>query len=203
MTSVLPTALAPHSFAIDVERGGDAFAREKLLDAAMGPGRFRKSSQKLRNGRAPALADLPALPYTRMVLDESLRLYPPAWAIGRQAVGPDTVLGHALPAGANVALSPYVTHRLPQHWPDPERFDPERFRPEAVAARHRFAYFPFGGGPRLCIGNNFALLEAQLALATIAGRYRLDLVPGHPVESQPLITLRARHGLVMRVARRE
>ena len=94
-------------------------------------------------------------------------------------------------------MSQYLTHRHPDFWEEPESFIPERFAPEQAKERHRFAYFPFGGGPRLCIGNNFAMLEAQLLLATIAQQYELDLVPEHPVELEPLITLRPKHGIMM------
>jgi cytochrome P450 len=148
-------------------------------------------------GRAPTLDDLPQLRYTRMVLDEVLRLYPPAWAIGRNTIGDDTIIDYHVPANSIVAMSAYVTHRLPQFWPNPEGFDPERFAPGAEEKRPRFAYFPFGGGPRLCIGNNFALMEAVLILAMVVQRFRLDLVPGHPIEPEPMVTLRPRHGVLV------
>ena len=153
-------------------------------------------------GRTPTIEDLPRLAYTRMVIDETLRLYPPAWIVARRATAADTFGPYALPAGANVVISTYVTHRHPQFWEEPARFDPERFSPERAEKRHRYAYFPFGGGPRQCIGNTFALMEAQLILATLAQRYRLRLVPGHPVEPQALITLRPKHGMAMRAERR-
>ncbi len=149
------------------------------------------------SGRTPGIEDLAALSYTRMVIEEAMRLYPPAWAVGRTALVDDEIGGYRIPAGKTVVLSPYVTQRLPQFWDDPERFAPERFRPERVAARPRFAYFPFGGGPRLCIGNGFAMLEAQLIVAMVAGRYRLRLVPGQRVEPEPMVTLRPRGGLPM------
>lgn len=148
--------------------------------------------------RSPTLADLPHLPYTAMVVDEVLRLYPPAWLIDRQALRNDTIDGYHIPAGSTVMLSPYVTHRHPELWEQPEGFDPERFTSECAAQRPKLAYFPFGTGQRLCIGNQFALLEMRLIIATLARRYRLELVPGHPVESDPQITLRPRHGLLMR-----
>lgn len=145
--------------------------------------------------RPPAATDLSNLPYARMVLEESMRLYPPAWATGRQARGADEVGGVALRAGASVMLSPYVTHRHPAFWEDPERFDPDRFLPERVAARPEYAYFPFGGGPRGCVGRQFAMLEGQLVLAMVAQRFRLSGVPGHPVEPYPILTLRPRFGI--------
>jgi cytochrome P450 len=164
------------------------------------PGAARKMREELDRvlgGRLPTVGDLPNLTYTRMVLDEAMRLFPPAYAITRRAVEEDEIQGYAIPAGATVMVSPYVTHRLPAFWENPEGFDPERFAPERDKTRHPYAYFPFGGGPRLCIGNNFALMEGVLILATIGRRYRLDLVPGHPVEVEPLITLRAKHGMRM------
>lgn len=160
----------------------------------------RKLHQELSgvlNGRTPTINDLPRLPYTRMIIDETLRLYPPAYAIGRLGVDADEVGGYDVPRQAIITLSPYLTHRHPQFWPDPERFDPERFTPERSADRPRYAYLPFGGGPRQCIGNSFALTEAVLILATLAQQVRLRLVAGHPVDTEPLITLRPRHGMKM------
>jgi len=149
--------------------------------------------------REPTVADLPHLPLARMVVEEAMRLYPPVWGIGRQAVGADSVCGYDIPAGALVNLSPWVTHRHPGLWPDPERFDPERFRPGHDRDRPRFAYFPFSGGPRLCIGEPFALLEAQLIVAMTLQRYALTLADARPVEIEPTLTLRPRGGLRMQV----
>jgi cytochrome P450 len=137
--------------------------------------------------------DLPRLRYTRMVLDESLRLYPPAWVVTRSADVDDEIAGFAIPAGSRVLVSPYVTHHDPTLWDDPEGFDPERFAPETQRAR--YAYFPFGGGPHLCIGAGFAIMEATIVLATIARRLRLDLEPGRPVAMEPLVTLRPTPGI--------
>jgi len=153
-------------------------------------------------GRAPTISDLPNLPYNLMVLEETMRLYPPAWSFSRSAVEEDEIGGYRVPKGTMVLVSPYTMHRHPAFWEHPETFDPERFTPERSAGRPRFAYFPFGGGPRQCIGNQFAMLEAQLALATIAQRYRLRVVPGHPIEPQALITLRLKHGLPVTLERR-
>ncbi len=150
-------------------------------------------------GRAPTVEDLPALAYTRMVIDEVLRLYPSVWGIARTPIEPDEIGGYRIPAGVSVGLTAYITHRHPAFWDRPEAFDPERFSAERSAGRHPFAYFPFGGGPRLCIGNNFALMEATLILAMIAGRYRLELVPDRIVVPQPVVTLRPRDGIWMRV----
>jgi cytochrome P450 len=167
-------------------------ARQRLeaeLDAVLGD-------------REPAFTDLVNLPYARMVVDEAMRIYPPAWGFSRQALADDELGGFHLPRGWLAFVMPYVLHRLPAFWPDPEVFDPDRFLPERVAERPKFVYLPFGAGPRQCIGNQFALLEAQLSVACIAQRYRLHLVPGHPVEPWPLITLRPRYGMPMLVDRR-
>src|SRR6202521_2437714 len=153
-------------------------------------------------GRTPRHEDLARLPYARMVIEESMRLYPPAHTISRQAVGDDAVLGHRIPAGSAVLIAPWLLHRKPAIWENPQRFDPERFSPERSAARHRFAYIPFGAGPRICIGMAFAMTEAVLILATIAQRYRLRLKAGHPVEPQGLITLRPRYGMRINLLRR-
>jgi cytochrome P450 len=151
--------------------------------------------------RLPGVEDLPRLAYTRRVVDEVLRLYPPAWVFSRAALGPDTVSGYALPTRSLILLSPYVTHRHPGLWENPEGFDPDRFLPEREKERPRFAYFPFGGGPRLCIGNQFALMEMVLVLATLASRVRLDLAPGFPLHANPAITLRPRPGVWVTAAR--
>jgi cytochrome P450 len=165
--------------------------------------RFHAEVDEVLGGRLPALDDLPRLPYTEMVLAESMRLYPPAWAMGRRALR-DFALGpYWLPARTTVLMSQYVTHRDPRYYPDPLRFDPERFTPQAKGARPRLTYFPFGAGPRQCIGESFAWMEGVLALATIGQKWSLRLQPGHKVEPQPLITLRPKHGLRMRVEQRE
>jgi cytochrome P450 len=147
--------------------------------------------------RDPQATDLPALPYTRMVFEESMRLYPPAWAIPRQAYEEDCLSGVTIPANSSVALIPYLTHRDPRWWDEPERFDPERFTPERSAGRPEYAYYPFGGGPRGCIGLRFAMMEGQIALATIARRYRLAPTPGPAPEAMPLFTLRPKNGIRM------
>jgi cytochrome P450 len=148
-------------------------------------------------GRIPTAADLPNLPYTRMVVDETLRLYPPAWITNRRAIQADTICGYRIPADAIVSISPYVTHRDPTLWDNPESFDPERFAPECAAVRPHYAYFPFGGGPRQCIGKGFALMEATLVLALLAQHYELHLVPGRRVETVAMATLRPRYGMWM------
>ncbi|HEX9116065.1 MAG TPA: cytochrome P450, partial [Anaerolineae bacterium] len=137
--------------------------------------------------------------YARMVYEEALRLYPPAWIITRRALDADEIGGYQIPEGALVVLSPYVTQRDPRFWDEPERFDPERFAPERVAGRPRYAYFPFGGGPRLCIGRDFALIEAQVVLSRVASRYRLELVEDQHVAIEAGVTLRPKFGLKMRI----
>lgn len=152
--------------------------------------------------RLPALDDLPRLTYTEMVLHEAMRLYPPAWILGRQALGPYPVAGYVVPAGAIVLMSQYVMHHDPRFFPDPFRFDPLRWTPEARAERPKFSYFPFGAGPRQCIGESFAWMEGILALTTLARHWQMRLVPGHPVALLPLVTLRPRYGMQMMVERR-
>ncbi|CAA9420127.1 MAG: Cytochrome P450, partial [uncultured Rubrobacteraceae bacterium] len=131
------------------------------------------------------------------VVDETLRLYPPAWITNRQAIAEDEILGHRIPAKSFVSLSPYVLHRHPDFWERPDAFDPERFAPGRDNGRPRFAYFPFGGGPRQCIGQSMALVEAQLVLATVLARCRLRPASHRPVEAEALATLRPRDGLRM------
>ncbi|MCA1812556.1 MAG: cytochrome P450 [Halobacteriales archaeon] len=149
------------------------------------------------HGRLPAAGDVPRLAYTAQVLAESMRLYPPAWILTRQAVRDTGIAGQAVRRGDSVIVSEWLVHRDARWWPEPERFDPGRFAEEQEKARHEFAYFPFGGGPRLCIGEPFAWMEGTLLLATLAQRWRFRIVPGHPVELLPLITLRPRHGMRM------
>ncbi|HEY1721002.1 MAG TPA: cytochrome P450 [Magnetospirillaceae bacterium] len=153
-------------------------------------------------GRVPAYEDLAKLPYARMVVEEAIRLYPPAHSISRTALHDDILGRTRIPAGSMITISPHTTHRNPTLWPDPERFDPERFAPGNGADRHRFAYLPFGGGPRICIGNSFAITEALTILAATAQRWRIALVPERPVEPVGLITLRPASGLWVTAKRR-
>jgi len=148
-------------------------------------------------GRAPSHDDLSKLSYTRMVIDESMRIYPPVHTIARQAIGEDTLVGQRIPKGSVVMIAPWVLHRHVKLWENPSLFDPERFSAERSSGRVRFSYLPFGGGKRICIGAAFSLAEASILLATLAQRYKLRLVPGHRVEPQGLITLRARYGMKM------
>ena len=153
-------------------------------------------------GRLPSMADLPSLHYVERLVTEAMRLYPPAWLIGRRAIEDYPLGGYLAPAKSILVMSPYIIQRDPRFYPNPERFDPDRWTPEFRAALPKFAYFPFGGGPRQCIGESFAWMELILLVATISQHYRLRLVPGHPVVPQPLVTLRAKHGMRMTVARR-
>jgi len=152
-------------------------------------------------GRAPTAADLPRLGWTRGVLAESMRLFPPAWAIGREPLEDFALEGLRIRRGSIVMLSPWIIHHDPRWWPDAAAFRPERWTPEAEAAQPRFAYFPFSGGPRKCIGEGFAWTEGILVLATLAQRWRLGPLPGVEPRPEPLITLRPR-GLSMRVVAR-
>jgi cytochrome P450 len=153
-------------------------------------------------GAEPTMADLARLPYTRMVVQESMRLYPPAYAIGRRALEDYDCGDYVLREGTIVLVLPWLQQRDARWWPDPERFDPDRWTPEQVSERPKFAYYPFGAGTRICIGEQFAWTEAILMLATLAQRWSATLVPGHPVALQPLITLRPAHGMRMTLERR-
>jgi enediyne biosynthesis protein E7 len=159
--------------------------------------RLRAELAEVLGGRTPTIDDLPQLAYTRMVVDEGIRLYPPLWVNARTPLEDDVIGGYHIEKGSFMLLSEYVTHRHPEFWENPEGFDPERFTPERSAGRHRCAYITFGVGPRRCIGVNFALIEIPLIIATIAQRYRLQLVPGFPVAAKPGITIRPRYGMMM------
>jgi cytochrome P450 len=154
-------------------------------------------------GRLPGVGDIPSLPYVERVVTEAMRLYPPAWIVGRRAIDRYPLGAYVAPARSLVLTSQWVVHRDARWFADPERFDPDRWTPAFKAALAPYAYFPFGGGPRRCIGESFAWMELVLVVATIAQRWKLRLVPGHPVEPQALVTLRTRHGMRMTVERRE
>lgn len=159
--------------------------------------RVRDEARQALHGRAPRYSDIEQLPYTRMVLNESLRLYPPAWTLGRRALGEDTIGGYSIAPNTVIAICVYSLHRHPDFWQEPERFDPERFSTENSAGRHKFAYVPFGAGPRQCIGNNFGLMEAALIIACIAQRFELHLMPGVEADPQALFVLRPGRDLLM------
>lgn len=157
--------------------------------------RLHAEVDEVLEGRSVSLNDLPNLKYTSMVINEAMRLYPPVWAMRREAIGDDEIMGFDLPRGYNVMLSQWLTHRHPDLWTNPDRFEPERFLPERCADLPRYAFFPFGGGPRACIANWFVPSEAQIVLATVAQKCRLRMVPHHPMVLDPWLTLRPRHGL--------
>jgi cytochrome P450 len=154
------------------------------------------------NGRPPTFEDMASLPYTRMVLAESMRLYPPAWGIGRRAIDPFEARGFEIPSRAVVLMCPYIVQRDERFFPDPERFEPERWTSEAMQARPKFSYFPFGGGNRVCIGEQFAWMEGVMVIAALAQKWRMRLDPAQRVEIQPLITLRPKYGMRMRLEQR-
>ena len=211
--------------ATDVEGNGDGMSDQQLRDEAItlftaghettanaltftfyllsqNPTVEQKLHEELQDvlkGKPPTLSDVERLPFTRMVLSEAMRLYPPAWALGRETAQPCRIGGYDLRAGAVVLLSQWVTHRDPRWWPDPLQFDPNRFAPEARASRPRWAYFPFGGGSRQCIGESFAWMEAILVIAIVAQRWSLQYLPSLPPALQPLITLRPANPIPMQV----
>jgi cytochrome P450 len=159
--------------------------------------RLHSELDDVLQGRAPELADVPRLRYAEMILAEALRLYPPAWAIGRMATGPFELGGVEIPAKSICILSPYLVQRDPRWFPNPDNFDPERWTPETRDSRPKFSYFPFGGGARVCIGERFAWMEGVIVMAAIAQKWRLLLAPDQRVEPLPLITLRVKGGLRM------
>ena len=165
--------------------------------------RMHEELDAVLGGREPGWQDVPRLTYTRMILQESMRLYPAVHTLAfREAQADDVVCGVRIPKGSLITMIPWVIHRHRDHWERPDRFEPERFLPEAVAKRDRLAYLPFGFGPRVCIGASFAMTEAVLILAFLAQRFRLRVAPGHVVEPHALFTLRAKHGMKMVVERR-
>jgi cytochrome P450 len=169
-------------------------ARHREVEARLA-GELR---QALR-GRAPTLADLARLPYTEMVVREAMRLYPPAPGFTREPIEDVTIGGYEVPKGSLVTVITWALHRDPRFFPDPERFDPERFGPGWEERVPRFAYLPFGGGPRVCIGNGFAMTEARLIVAAVAQRYRLQLEPDQEVVPIQLVTVRPKDGIRMRI----
>jgi cytochrome P450 len=159
--------------------------------------RFFSEVDEVLNGRLPAAEDYSRLAYTQMIFAEAMRLYPPAYVIGRRALNDYQINGYHIPARSIVVMSQYIVHHSERYFPDPFRFDPERWTPEARDSRPKFSYFPFGGGPRVCIGEQFAWMEGVLIMATVAQRWKMRLAPGHPVELRPLVTLRPRYGMKM------
>jgi len=165
--------------------------------------KFHKEVDTVLNGRLPGYDDLPRLGYTEMVLAESMRLYPPAWAMGRHALRDFELGPYRLPAGTTLLMSQYVMHRSPQYFRDPLTFDPDRFGPDAKVGRNRAAYFPFGAGARQCIGESFARMEGVLVLATIAQRWKFQSATQGKIQPEPLITLRPKHGVSLHTVPRK
>jgi cytochrome P450 len=161
--------------------------------------RLQTELRRVLHGRHPTPQDLPALTYTRMVIEESLRLYPPTWITARTPLADDDLGGCRIPADAILLLSPYVLHRHPSFWDHPERFEPQRFRPDLAAQRPPFAYFPFGGGPRRCIGQSLAMMALTLILARVFQTFRLRPLPGRRVEPYPRITLQPPPGMLLQL----
>jgi cytochrome P450 len=165
-------------------------------------GKLHAEVDEVLGGRLPSFEDVTGLRYTEMVLTESMRLFPPAWAIGRLALDDVEIGGYIVPRKSLVLMSQFVMHRDRRFFTEPQRFEPDRWTPEARESRPQFSYFPFGGGPRRCIGEGFAWMEGVLVLAALAQQWRLRLVPDHPVALRPAITLRPKHGMRMIVTRR-
>jgi cytochrome P450 len=163
---------------------------------------FEEIDGVLKN-RDASVGDLPKLKYTEMVILESMRLYPPAYGFGREAISECEIGGYHVPAGTTIFLSQWVTHRDPRFFENPLEFNPERWSNDLAKRIPKYAYFPFSGGPRQCIGNSFAMMEAVLLMVTILRAFRLDLVPNHPVVPQPSITLRPKYGMKMMLKKRE
>ena len=164
--------------------------------------RFHAEVDEALKGRAPRMDDTPRLPLTGRIFAEALRLYPPLWVVGRRALEDIEIGGYPIAKGSVVIISSYVTQHDARWFPEPERFDPERWTAEARAARPKFSYFPFSAGSRACLGEAFAGMEGVLCLAALAQKWRLRVVPGHPIALQPQLTLRARHGIKMTLAAR-
>ncbi|HTS74642.1 MAG TPA: cytochrome P450 [Bryobacteraceae bacterium] len=164
--------------------------------------RFHAEIDRVLAGRAPAFEDLPQLKYVEMVFAEAMRLYPPAWTVGRRNLLEYRVGDYLIPPRTVIMMSTYAVHRDPRWFPEPDRFLPERFLPEAVAARPKFSYFPFGGGARVCIGERFAWMEGVLLLAVLGQKWRPRLAPEARVETRAMITLRPKYGMPMIVEAR-
>jgi cytochrome P450 len=165
--------------------------------------KLHEEIDRVLGDRLPDFDDVAQLKYTEMVLAESMRLYPPAWALGRLAMEDFEIGGYSVPKKSLVLMSQFVMHRDPRYFTDPLKFDAERWTAEARESRPQFSYFPFGGGPRRCIGEGFAWMEGILLIATIAQQWKMRLVPNHPVALKPVITLRPKHGMRMTLSRRQ
>jgi cytochrome P450 len=181
---------------------GLAWALQELAGNPQAQERLAAEVDAALSGRRPGLDDLAQLPFAKMVADETLRLHPPIWLYPRDAVADDEIQGYSVPAGSSVFMVPLVTHRDPQFWPRPGVFDPERFDQQHAKDRPRFAYFPFGGGQRQCIGNSMALLQMQLTIAMVAQRYRLRRAAGFTPKMGTLVSLRPLNGMSVVLERR-
>ncbi|MEL6193768.1 MAG: cytochrome P450 [Bacteroidota bacterium] len=159
--------------------------------------KLREEERRVLNGRLPVMEDFSQLPYSRQVLDEGMRLYPPAYVVSRQAIEDDIVDGAKIPSDSSVYLSFYALQRSPKYWEHPDEFNPERFSPENKIPRH--AYMPFGAGARMCIGNHFAMMEMQILLCLLVRRFDFSLVPDQKIEMQPLVTLKPKHGILLKM----
>lgn len=164
--------------------------------------RLQREVDEVLSGRTATMEDVPKLVYTQMVFAEAMRLYPPAWALGRRAIKECEIMGYTIPKDAVVLVSQWTMHRDERYWPEPLKFDPDRFTEEAKAKRPKFAYFPFGSGPRTCIGEAFAWMEGALLIATLAQKWQARLVDTQPLQLQPLITLRPKNPVLMKLEKR-
>jgi cytochrome P450 len=164
----------------------------------------KEVAEKLNNeittvlqGRTPTVSDTANMPYTKQVIQETMRLYPPVWIYGRKALEDDEIAGYYVKKGTYMTLSPYAMHRNPDLWENPEHFDPERFSPERSKGRSPYAYFPFSNGQRKCIGDGFAMMEMQLLVPLMLQRFRMELAPNQQIVFNPLITLRSKFPMMM------
>jgi cytochrome P450 len=164
--------------------------------------KFHEELAEVLSDRPPTFADLPRLKYTEKVVKETMRLYPPAYGLGREAIKECELSGFRLPAKSQIFAFQWVTQRDPRYFDEPELFNPDRWTEEFTTKLPKYAYFPFGGGPRVCIGNSFAMMEIILCLATIGQRFKLALVSDHPIELLPAMSLRPRYGIQVIVKNR-
>lgn len=161
--------------------------------------KLHEELKNVLNGRVPEFSDIPKLKYTKQLIEEAMRLYPPVWTVGRRPLQDDFIDGYPVKAGQNILMMVYHVHRHPDYWDEPEKFKPERFSDENAKNIKKFAYFPFGGGPRLCIGNSFAMMEMQIIIATLAQRFKFRRTEKSEIIKDPLITMRPKNGIKMRV----
>lgn len=165
--------------------------------------RLRAEVDRVLGNRSPSFGDVRALQYTLQVIEEGMRLYPPAWVVGREAIDDDEIKGQKVPRKSIIFMGVYALHRHPDLWENPNDFNPDRFSPEKVKERSRWNYLPFGAGPRMCIGNNFALMEMQLVLALLVRHFDFSIIKEHKVEMQPLVTLKPKYGIMMKIKERQ